>query len=234
MNEANNKKIWNPSDCKTTRDIFTKIYKENWWGGKEDEFNSGRGSHNNLVLQPYVDTLIDYLKEYRQNLPKIVDLGCGDFNVGKNFINYCSEYVGVDVVPELIEKLKKDNYPSFIKFLCADIVDDDLPDGDLCLIRQVFQHMSNEQIIKVLPKLKKYKVIFITEHYPEDNPQIVANKNILAGPGTRVGKNSAVYLDQPPFNISCHCLQLVLEVPSATGIGIIKTYKLEFPGFIEG
>jgi hypothetical protein len=41
-----------------------------------------------------------------------------------------------------------------------------LPDGDVCLIRQVFQHLSNAEVNEVLRKLNKFKKVYITEGYP--------------------------------------------------------------------
>jgi len=39
-----------------------------------------------------------------------------------------------------------------------------LPEGDICFVRQVLQHLSNDQIAGVLPKLGKFRWCFITEH----------------------------------------------------------------------
>jgi len=32
------------------------------------------------------------------------------------------------------------------QFLCLDIISDELPDGDLCLLREVLQHLSNREM----------------------------------------------------------------------------------------
>jgi len=214
---------------KTVREVFTQIYNERKWIG-----GSGSGSEEKAVTQPYVNKIMEFLKTYRQNKPRLVDLGCGNLKVGENFINYSSEYICIDIVPALIEKLKSAEYPNHVKFLCLDVVEDDLPNGDMAFLRQVLQHLSNEQIVRILPKLKKYKVVFITEHYPTDNPKIVPNKNMIHGSKIRVLNNSGVYLDKPPFNVPTKALQLILEVPGiGLGIacddqGVIRTYKLEF------
>jgi hypothetical protein len=218
---------------RTVREVFTEIYMKGKWGGQSGEFHSGEGSSTESVIQPYVRKIIEYFQSYAPNKLRLVDLGCGDFKVGRNFVEHCSEYICVDIVPDLIQKLKAANYSNNVKFLCLDIVDDDLPDGDICFLRQVLQHLSNEQIIKILQKLKKYKTIFITEHYPTDNPQIVPNRDKVHGARVRVYNNSGVYLDKTPFNIPTKALQLFLEVPGVGlsgdyDLGVIRTYKLEF------
>ena len=217
---------------KTAREVFTEIYKKGTWGGEFGTFYSGKGSSDEAVTIPYLKKIIEFLQQFGPNKPRLIDLGCGDFEIGKNFIQYCSQYICVDIVYDLIEKHKASNLADHIHFVCLDIVEDDLPDGDICFLRQVLQHLSNEQIIKILVKLKKYKTIFITEHYPTDNPRIIPNINKVHGARVRVFDNSGVYLGKPPFNIPTSALQLFLEVPGV-GLGkdydpgVIRTYKLE-------
>ena len=66
-------------------------------------------------------------------------------------------YAGCDVVPSLIEHLNETYGGENIEFHCRNIVEDELPDGDLCLIRQVLQHLSNREIERILNNVKKYK-----------------------------------------------------------------------------
>jgi len=108
-----------------------------------------------------------------------------------------------------------------------DIVEDELPNGDVCFVRQVLQHLSNRQIIVVLPKLKKYKWVFITEHYQTDNNVIKPNIDKVHGRDVRVYDNSGVYLSKPPFELPAQELKEVLEVP---GVGL---EGLNDPGVIR-
>ena len=221
----------------TAKEIFREIYSKKLWGYSSKEFFSGFGSEEKAVVQPYVQKITDFLKAYTKSnpaKPRIVDLGCGDFEIGKHFVEYACEYIGVDVVPELIEYLNKTKAKGSLRFLCLDMAVDQLPDGDIAFLRQVLQHLSNEQILKILPKLRKYKIVFITEHYPKQNPWIKYNKNMVTGQSIRMVRNSGVYLGKPPFNLPKAALQLVLEVPGISigkgyEPGVIRTYKLEFP-----
>jgi SAM-dependent methyltransferase len=215
---------------KTPRVVFSEIYQRKEWGGSNEiEFYSGAGSSLTHIVQPYLDKVSELLSGFRFK-PRVVDLGCGDFCVGKNLIKYADEYIAADCVPELIEKHKKEGYPQHVRFLCLDIVRDALPDGDICFLRQVLQHLSNKEIRRILSKLKKYKMAIITEHYPADNPRIRVNEDIVHGPNIRIFKNSGVYLDCPPFNISKRQLQLMLAVPAPAGAieGVIRTYKVQY------
>jgi hypothetical protein len=136
----------------------------------------------------------------------------------------------VDVVSDLVRHLKASVREHGVKFLCLDIVREELPPGDICLIRQVLQHLSNEQIGKVLAKLGRYPVVFVTEHYPKDGPAVVPNRDKVHGSGIRLYENSGVYLDRPPFNIPPAHLELILELPGHgfDGLydpGVIRTFR---------
>ncbi len=214
------------------REVFSKIYSEKTWGDDGTQFFSGGGSVESYVVTPYVEKITKELRVYGNLKPKIVDLGCGNFNVGKNFIDHCSRYTAVDVVPELIENLKRGGYPERVRFLALDIVEDELPDGDVCFLRQVLQHLSNDQIMKVLPKLEKYKVLYITEHQPTPSHSLIANEDKAAGPGTRMHENSGVYLERAPFNFLLPG-ELILSAPGGpAGLscdGLIQTYRFSWP-----
>lgn len=215
---------------KTTREVFSKIYKNGRWG-VVDKYTSGSGSRTENIIDPYIDVVTEYIKKYQGNYLTIVDLGCGDFNIGKNFVNYCDQYIAIDIVPELIEHLKeKYNYPN-VEFKCLDIISDVLPNGNICIIRQVFQHLSNAEILKILPKLKEYDVIIVTESQPKYLENTIPNKDIIHGSGTRLLKNSGVFLDKPPFNLKRQ-FKLILEIPGdGTGnnekYGMIRTYLVK-------
>jgi SAM-dependent methyltransferase len=205
---------------RSAKAVFQEIYRKREWGSNPGDFFSGAGSADNQYAKKYIDMIIAYLQSQGKQW-SIVDLGCGDLNISKYFFPYCSRYTGVDVVPELIEKHSRSGFGDHVRFMCLDIAEDDLPDGEVCLIRQVFQHLSNNQIINILKKVKKYSVCFITEHYPHDNPRIVPNKDMVQGSWVRVYKNSGIYLDRPPFDVPSNQLHLVLETP---GVGIMDGY----------
>jgi SAM-dependent methyltransferase len=135
------------------------------------------------------------------SIRRVVDLGCGDFTVGSRIAALGVEYVGVDVVPALIRHHMERYATPKVRFVHLDIVADALPSGDLCLIRQVLQHLSNDQILHILPKLAQYEHVLITEHYPGHGTHVVPNKDKPQGHDTRIEDDSAVYLEHAPFGM---------------------------------
>ena len=91
---------------RSVEEIFLAIYGERKWGTKSDsDFSSGSGSHIQSVVSSYVNAVRGFL-ESLPCPPSVVDLGCGDFNVGKQLRPYCGRYVACDVVPALIQRNK--------------------------------------------------------------------------------------------------------------------------------
>jgi hypothetical protein len=181
--------------------IFSEVYEMNVWGGEAGEFHSGGGSDAGFA-GPYSEYLRNFLAGLDAERLVVVDLGCGDFRVGGQLVSEGVEYRGVDVVPALVAHNQRTFGKPGVSFRCLDITEEDLPDGDICLVRQVLQHLSNAQIQSVLAKLQKYSHVFVTEHHFRDDADIVRNLDKPHGPDTRLAMNSGVYLDEPPFGLT--------------------------------
>jgi len=177
---------------------FQEIYSSKGWGDNGTPFCSGEGSHGPVSRQ-YCDAVVDFIRDHQ--VRRVVDLGCGDFAVGRQIVEATGvEYIGIDVVPELIEHHNQTvNLPG-VSFRLADITSDPLPAGDLCLVRQVLQHLSNEEIAKVLINVKSFPMVLVAEDVPAKPRSI--NRDKPHGPDVRGYYRSGVYLDQPPFSIA--------------------------------
>jgi hypothetical protein len=205
-----------------TKAVMTQIYDLGFWGKGtvEGKFYSGDGSHDPKIIVPYINFVQAFLQSFPNKL-SIVDLGCGDFNIGKNFVQLTQKYDALDVVEELIAyNSRKFNFPN-VQFSCLDIVIDDLPMADCAIIRQVLQHLSNDEVNLILPKLKRYKYLIVTEHVPEGNFE--ANKDIVTGQGIRLKQNSGIDLTKEPFNLNPINTTLILKSQHSNYKGIIET-----------
>lgn len=201
-----------------TKAVMEQIYEQHLWGGKTHTFYSGDGSHNTTITQPYLNATISFLKTHNGNL-SVLDLGCGDFNIGQHLVEYSKNYKAIDIVKPLIEhhkiKFKKHN----LEFLCLDISKDTLPKADCVILRQVLQHLSNSEILRIVNQLKHYKYIILTEHLP--NGEFKPNKDIIANQGNRVKYNSGVDLLEAPFYLKVKTETILSEVILGDGKGRI-------------
>lgn len=196
--------------------VFARIYREGSWGssGVAGDFDSGTGSHCDEITGPYVKNVQEFIRcRWKKSAPRIVDLGCGDFGVGAQLAGSGSDYVGVDIVPALVEGNRQLHGKAHVQFECRDIVIDSLPQGDLCLVRQVFQHLSNDDIAAVIPKLEQYEEVLITEHLPSPGRIGIMNRDKRTGPEIRLYWASGVFLQAPPFSIPESNLTELFRVP---------------------
>jgi SAM-dependent methyltransferase len=210
---------------KSAAEIFSTVYRDNLWGRRRGQkFCSGPGSYDEAVVGPYVKSVREFLAGLPRP-PRVVDLGCGDFQVGRQLRDACSDYIACDVVPDLIQHNRKSFARLQVDFRCLNIIDDELPEGEVVFLRQVLQHLSNEQIARVLPKLRRYRFAVITEHLPGD-AAFAPNLDHQFGSGIRVTRNSGVVLTAPPFNFKVASETHLLSVGSGAGVITSISYGL--------
>jgi SAM-dependent methyltransferase len=191
------------------RAVFEGIYERGDWGHSETGFSSGSGS-DHAVANSYIEFLKSFIADHNREVKTVVDVGCGDFRVGAGIVSPVIKYIGIDVVRPLIADLQRRYAFPHVEFHCLDAVDDPLPTADLYLVRQVFQHLSNSQIQKILNKLGGARYILVTEHLPAPEHMLRPNVDKPHGGDIRIYDDSGVFLDRPPFSVPN--LETVLEV----------------------
>jgi len=200
-----NHKVKKPSKHHSNAAIFGAIYEDNAWGGEKGEFYSGPGSHNPFITA-YAKTVYAFILKH--DIHEIIEIGCGDFNVTNKVLELLNEerynfqYLGYDVVKPLIERNISNYASSKINFECKDPCINVIKTGDLLIIRQVLQHLSNRSIKKIVSQFKNYKYIIVSEHQFADKYEnmIVPNRDMETSKGIRLEIGSGLYLDKEPFN----------------------------------
>lgn len=200
------------------RRVFQDVYQRNLWGRDGgSQFFSGVGSRGEAA-RIYVREMAKELQRHASELRRpltVVDLGCGDFEVGRALLERLPDmnYVGCDIVPELIAHNKALNTAANVRFEQLDIVADPLPEGDVCLVRQVLQHLCNADISAFLNQAD-YRWVYVTEGHPNHrsgplNPDKRNGHDVRFD--WRKGKGRGVELDHPPFNLTT---EKVFSVPA--------------------
>lgn len=215
----------------SVEEVFTEVYAKNFWGGERGTFRSGSGSALEQLVRPYVEMMQRELTRIGAQEMTVVDLGCGDFEVGRQLAGVCGHYTGVDVVRPLVEHNRLRHGTERVSFEHLDLTQDELPPGGACIVRQVFQHLSNRQIAAVLLKLSAYRYCYITEHHPSLRNLTAPNLDKPHGPDIRLLLSSGVFLEEPPFSLPRDRYELLLETfppADATGTdpGVIRTFRL--------
>lgn len=173
-------------------DIFTNIYENNIWGNDSSIDNlykgtSGGGSEINNCRQ-----YIDFVREFiiKNKINKVIDLGCGDWQASYLIYEKLDNiyYYGYDAYEKLIIS-HENKYPDY-SFIHLDFVDqkEKIESGDLCILKDVLQHLSNisiDTLLNYLIKEKKFKYILITN----DGNQKSNNIDINNGEYRRLSAN---------------------------------------------
>ena len=128
------------------KDIFDSIYITDFWSEK-----SGPGSDPKKA-KPWIDTVNSFLKS--NNVSTVLDLGCGDWRLGKELNLENIFYTGVDVSSVIIEEVKH-NSKKNIKFISDDIETMNFPKVDLIIIKDVLQHLPNNSVKLIMSKIMK-------------------------------------------------------------------------------
>jgi hypothetical protein len=148
--------------------VFTNIYETREWGDNGNEFylgSSGPGSNLEYNENTYIPFLKDFIK--KNDIKSVVDLGCGDFKCGLyTYYDINVEYVGYDAYKTIVDyNQSKFPLPKF-RFLHLDFCNkkEEIIGGDLCILKDVLQHWSLNDITSFMDYLvenKKFKYILI-------------------------------------------------------------------------
>jgi len=174
----------NKNNNSSLNEVFTNIYEKNIWGNNNNnnyKGSSGSGSSIKEQINTYVPFLISFIQQ--NNINSIVDLGCGDFIVGKIIYNNLNiKYYGYDTYKKIIDYHNKTNIDSKYTFIFSDFYKDktEIINADLCIIKDVIMHWSLEKIYTFLDYIiesNKFKYILIIN----DNSQKEDNTDINDG-----------------------------------------------------
>ncbi|HSX07611.1 MAG TPA: class I SAM-dependent methyltransferase [Candidatus Saccharimonadales bacterium] len=202
---------------------FSGIYrKHNWFHG------SGSGSlpENTTVYRKFLE---HFIRTHR--IKSVLDLGCGDWQSSK-FIDWDgARYIGIDVVPSLIETNKKLYANETVQFSCGDFSPCVLPPADLIIIKDVLQHWPNDQVDLFLQRLAdcnfKYALVTNTcqsiDISDPDNPKPIQEDINRA---IKIGESRAFDPLLPPFSIEGSEVLQYASIKRHAPIQDIKTVVL--------
>jgi SAM-dependent methyltransferase len=136
------------------KNIFEHIYRNDLWHG-----GSGPGSLPS-VNRPYIRFLHSFLRHNR--IASVVDLGCGDWQFSRHVNWGDARYLGLDVVPHVLERNRGRYGSPTIEFRESPADANDVPAADLLLIKDVFQHVSNAKVRSYVEVFPKFKYVLVT------------------------------------------------------------------------
>lgn len=154
--------------------IFTQIYSMGSW----DESGFSLSGSQVEITQEYMEYLQNFLKENK--ISSVVDLGCGDWAFSRYIDWEGIDYLGIDIVQSVIDRNQQLFSKQNVRFIHTDALNIDLPEADLLLCKDLFQHLPNYAILQILEQTGKYKHCLIT-NYVDQRTLSSHNRDIAVG-----------------------------------------------------
>lgn len=173
--------VGDPRDAKTlstgAEEIFGPVIRGSHWGSLDTP--SGPGSERG-GMERVVGPLGDLLR--RHNVKSLLDAPCGDFNWMDMVDLDGIRYMGLDVVPEQVERAKENAQrvaqPNMFTFQKGDMIGGELPRADLALCRDGLVHFPFADIFATLHNLRKHGITYLLTTTFPDAPE---NRDITMG-----------------------------------------------------
>jgi SAM-dependent methyltransferase len=133
---------------KNSSNPFQEIYKSNLWRAKQSVSGEGSELDATITIREKLPLLIDNL-----SIRSILDAPCGDYNWMKEVPKKC-EYIGTDIIAEIVEKNNALYGANNIRFIQSDITKDPIPKVDLIFCKDCLQHLSFKKIADIINNFK--------------------------------------------------------------------------------
>jgi SAM-dependent methyltransferase len=143
------------TDADPALDAFRRIYASDHWQG-----GSGEGSHV-AATEAYRQILAAVLAG--RDVTTVVDAGCGDWQFSRLVDWTGKRYIGVDIVPEVVDRDRDSFGSDYVEFVVGDIRTVPLPSADLLVCKDVLQHWDIDSVRGFLERnLSRYRYALIT------------------------------------------------------------------------
>ncbi len=176
-------------DKESTSKIFQDIYERHTWPSQESLSGSGSDHRNTERIIRELPELLG-----RIGVKSILDIPCGDFHWMQRVDLSGIQYIGADIVNDLVESNQKRYGSPNRQFLHLDLLTEDLPACDLVFCRDCLFHFSHADVFRALRNLvrSKAKYLLTTTFTYRTYPR---NGNI------RTGEWTPINLEMPPYQL---------------------------------
>ncbi|MES2608152.1 MAG: class I SAM-dependent methyltransferase [Pseudomonadota bacterium] len=136
-------------------DCFQNIYDENKWNG-----GSGPGSFPENTVG-YREVLQDLISQ--EDIKSVSDVGCGDWQFMQLIsIGADVTYTGYDVAHSIIDMNAQKFRAPNITFVAYSGDFTDIKPANLCVIKDVLQHLNKSYIDLFIKQMNKFRYVLIT------------------------------------------------------------------------
>ena len=182
------------------KEVFSGIYENYGFGSTESRSGPGSTLEETKLLREEIKRVV-----FEKGIKSVVDIPCGDFHWMKEIVFNFDYYTGGDIVEAAVKTNNERYGNSRIKFIHFDIVNDEIPEGDLLIVRDVIGHFPIEDGIKIIDNILKSKCKYLLsttwakkteDSWTNCGPTDVHRQN----EGVNYGRFYPVNLMAQPFN----------------------------------
>ena len=187
-------------------EIFTDIYRTREWADSESV--SGRGSTHarTRVVRETLPVLLEGV-----GARSLFDAACGDFNWMRHVELGGVEYVGADVVQELVARNREMYGGEGRAFVVLDITRDRIPRADAILCRDCLIHLSFKHARAAIANFKRSGARFLLA---------TTHTSVRVNTDIKTGEWRSLNLRLPPFDFPppAHLIVEDMELDKCLGL----------------
>jgi hypothetical protein len=170
------------------KQIFTYYYLHNAWANPESVSGIGSTIAYTETIRRELPVLLE-----KYQIKRFLDAPCGDYNWMQIMRKPSGmEYIGGDIVEELIVQNQQKYGDQNTSFIPLDITTDPLPPSDMWMCRDCLLHLSYEDIFKTLANFLHSDVKYLLTSV---HTACTVNKDI------ETGDARLIHLELPPFGL---------------------------------
>jgi GT2 family glycosyltransferase len=175
-------------------EVFTRMLQSCEQAGHESRSGSGSSLHSTAVVRKELSRLLAEL-----GVQSLLDAACGDFNWMRHVVNpQLQEYIGIDVLPDLIQHNQEAFGGPNRKFLSLDFTYDQLFKVDLIFCRDCLVHLSFTDVADAVRNFRRSQSRFLlTTSFPNH----VENEDIPTGDWRPLNLQRSPFYFPPPMRI---------------------------------
>lgn len=144
------------SRSRNTERVFTEIYLQNRWGGRDSVSGTGSDLEQTRVIVGELRVLLRELA-----ISTMLDIPCGDFHWMKTVDLRDIDYCGADIVADLVRRNAERYGRDGLRFEALDVMNDTLPDVDLVLCRDCLVHFSFADALDALANICRSRSTYL-------------------------------------------------------------------------
>lgn len=198
----------------------------------EQRYSDARSMPHETVSGP--GSSLEQTVELRRRLPallrqvaarSLLDAGCGDLHWIARIDLALEQFIGVDIVPALVDDLRRRFGGDVRRFIAADICTDPLPSADVILCRDCLGHLASPDVQRALRNFRRSGASYLLA---TTFPRTARNEEIETG-GWR-----PLNLERVPFSLPPPVTMMVEHCTEAQGRYADKSlglWRLADPGW---